>query len=339
MPLQDKQKPDTYLVYKSLANSLMQLVEHDRFYVCAPVYHSAPNALTLCAIAAETIDVYISAKFEAERFLADIQNNAITHIYIVPTMMVRLLKLPLPVRQQYDVSSLKFAISTGSQCPPQVKKAMIDWFGPIFYESYGASEIGFMTLISSDEALIKPGSVGKVLPGGSIKILGQHGKVLNTNESGLIYINLPQFGEFSYTNAEGDYNETHIDGYTTVGDIGYLDEDDYLFINDRQKDMVISGGANVFPAEIEAQLIEMPSIVDCAVFGAPDPEFGETLVLAAVCKKPGELTLEQVHKFLTGKLAKFKFPQKLELHTQLPREDSGKIFKQRLKKTYQNNSQ
>lgn len=337
--VQDEQKPDTYLVYKALAVSLMQLAENDRFYVCAPVYHSAPNTLTLCALAAETTDVYISSKFEAESFLADIQNDAVTHIYIVPTMMVRLLKLPKSVRQKYDVSSLKFAISTGSQCPPQVKQAMIDWFGPIFYESYGASEIGFMTLISSAEALVKPGSVGKVLPGGSIKILGQDKQTLNANESGLIYINLPQFGEFSYTNAEGDFNEIYSEGYTTVGDIGYLDEEGYLYINDRQKDMVISGGANIFPAEIEAQLIEIHNIVDCAVFGVPDPEFGEMLVAAVVCKGPESLTLQQIHEFLAQKLAKFKFPQKLELHTQLPREDSGKIFKQRLKQAYQHKSQ
>jgi long-chain acyl-CoA synthetase len=284
------------------------------------------------------LEVCISPKFETEYFLRDIQNFAISHIYIVPTMMIRLLKLPLSVREQYDTSSLKFAISTGSQCSAEVNKAMIAWFGPIFYEFYGASEIGFMTLISSVEALSKPGSVGKVLPGGTIKILDQDKQECKIGESGLIYIDLPQFGAFRYTNAEGDFNEIHLGSHTTVGDIGYVDENGYLFINDRQKDMVISGGVNILPTEIEAQLIKMSEIADCAVFGAPHTEFGEMLVAALVCKYSTSLSLEQVHAFLDAKLAKFKFPQKLDLHTQLPREDSGKIFKPRLKQVYQKGS-
>lgn len=330
----DELTPDKYEVYRGLSTSLMQLQPGDRFYVSAPIYHSAPNALSMSCIAAENADIYIEAKFDAEQFLADIDKNKITHTYIVPTMMVRLLKLPQSVRSQYDISSLRFALSTGSACPTDVKQAMIDWFGPIFYESYGASEIGFMTLISSEEAQRKPGSVGKVLPSGSIKILDDEKQSLPVGESGLIYVYLPMFGPFEYTNAEGNLDDLHVDGHTTVGDVGYVDDEGYLFINDRKKDMIISGGANIFPAEIEAVMIEMPDVVDCAVFGAPHAEYGELIVAAVQCKAGRTVTLEEVHAFLDNKIARFKFPRKLDLHDALPREDSGKIFKQRLRAPY-----
>lgn len=330
----DESTPDKYEVYRGLSTSLMQLQTGDRFYVAAPIYHSAPNALSMSCIAAENADIYIEPKFDPEQFLADIDNFQITHTYIVPTMMIRLLKLPQAVKKQYDVSSLRFALSTGSACPAEVKQAMIDWFGPIFYESYGASEIGFMTLISSEEAQRKPGSVGKVLPSGSIKILDDNKQALPPGESGLIYVYLPMFGPFQYTNAEGNLDDLHVDGHTTVGDVGYVDEEGYLFINDRKKDMIISGGANIFPAEIEAVMIEMPDVVDCAVFGAPHAEFGELIVAAVQCKANKSVTLEDVHDFLENKIARFKFPRKLDLHDALPREDSGKIFKQRLRAPY-----
>lgn len=330
----DENTPDKYDVYRGLSTSLMNLTPGDRFYVSAPIYHSAPNALSMSCIAAEKADIYIEPKFEAETFLADIDKYKITHTYIVPTMMVRLLKLPQSVRAEYDVSSLRFALSTGSACPTEVKQAMIDWFGPIFYESYGASEIGFMTLISSEEALRKPGSVGKVLPSGSIKILDDNKQPLPAGESGLIYVYLPMFGPFEYTNAEGNLDDLHVDGHTTVGDVGYVDEEGYLFINDRKKDMIISGGANIFPAEIEAVMIDMPEIVDCAVFGVPDKEYGEMIVAAVQCPAGKTVTLADVQNFLQGKLARFKFPRKLDVHESLPREDSGKIFKQRLRAPY-----
>lgn len=330
----DESSPDKYEVYRGLSKSLMNLEPSDRFYVSAPMYHSAPNALSMSCIASGHADIYIDPKFDAEQFLADIDRHKITHTYIVPTMMVRLLKLPEDVKARYNLSSLRFALSTGSACPAEVKQAMIEWFGPIFFESYGASEIGFMTLISSAEAANKPGSVGKVLPGGSIKILDDEKQVLPVGEPGSIYVYLPMFGPFKYTNAEGDLADLHVDGHTTVGDVGYLDEDGYLFINDRKKDMIISGGANIFPAEIEAVLIEMPEVLDCAIFGAPHVEFGETIVAAVQCTGQKQLTLEQIHAFLEGKLARFKFPRKLDLHDALPREDSGKIFKQRLRSPY-----
>ncbi len=330
----DLSSPDPYATYKALAVILLQLAPGDRFYTAAPLYHSAPNALSNFTVAAGFAEVYIAPKFDAEGFLADIERFGITHCYIVPTMMVRLLKLPDAVRRKYDTSTLRFGISTGSAWPRDVKAAMIEWFGPIFYESYGASEIGFMTLISSEEAIQKPGSVGKVLEGGSIKIFNDDGQECPTGEPGSIFVDLPQFGDFTYSNNEGDLTGQRHGKHATVGDVGYLDEEGYLYISDRKKDMIISGGANIFPAEIEAALIEMPEVFDCAVFGAPHAEFGETVIAAVQCAPGEQVSLSNMQDFLSDKLAKFKIPRQLDLHDQLPREDSGKIFKQRLRAPY-----
>ncbi|MEP3890944.1 MAG: AMP-binding protein [Hellea sp.] len=330
----DLTRPDPYMMYKSLASLLLQLTPGDRFYTAAPLYHSAPNALSAMCVAADYAALYISPKFDPEGFLADIERYGITHCYLVPTMMVRMLKLPEDVRNKYDVSTLRFGISTGSAWPRDVKQAMIDWFGPIFYETYGASEIGFMTLISSEEAQHKPGSVGKVLEGGSIKIIDDDGQELPVGTAGTIYVDLPQFGDFTYSNTDGDLRGQRYGSHATVGDIGYLDADDYLYISDRKKDMIISGGANIFPAEIEASLIKMPEVFDCAVFGAPHPEFGEMVIAAVQCADGKSLTLGDVQNFLSDKIARFKTPRKLDIHDQLPREDSGKIFKQRLRAPY-----
>lgn len=330
----DPDGPDRYLIYKALATGLLHLAPGDRFYTAAPLYHSAPNALSTICVASGYAELFIAPKFDPEGFLADIERYSITHAYLVPTMMVRLLKLPKTVRDKYDVSSFKYGLSTGSAWPADVKRAMIEWFGPVFYETYGASEIGFITLISSEEALRKPGSVGKVLEGGSIKIIDDEGNELPTGVPGSIYIDLPQFGDFSYSNTDGDIKGQRHGKHATVGDIGYLDEDGYLYISDRKKDMIISGGANIFPAEIESALIEMPEIFDCAVFGAPHAEFGEMIIAAVQFVEGKQVTLEDVQRFLSGKIAKFKIPKKLDIHEGLPREDSGKIFKQRLRAPY-----
>ena len=164
--------------------------------------------------------------------------------------------------------------------------------------------------------------------------LDENGAELPAGEAGAIYIHLPQFGDFTYSNTEGDLKGQRHGKYTTVGDIGYLDEDGFLFISDRKKDMIISGGANIFPAEIEAALINMPQVFDCAVFGAPHPEFGETVIAAVQCADGASLTLEELQQFLLDKIAGFKIPKQLDLHDALPREDSGKIFKERLRAPY-----
>lgn len=329
--VEDLNRPDPYLTYKGLSDVLMQLSEGDRFFVSAPLYHSAPHALTLCCLAAGNIDVFIEPQFDPERFLKDIERFKLTHAYIVPTMMVRLLKLPESIKNKYDISSLRFALSTGSALPSDVKEAMIKWFGPIFYESYGASELGFMTLISSQEALKKPNSVGKPISGGEIKILDDNKEECEEGNVGVIYARLSMFAPFKYTNTAGTPNDLHVGEFTTLGDMGYVDEDGYVYICDRKKDMIISGGANIFPAEIESVIIEMPEVIDCAVFGVPDAEYGEKVVVAVQCSPDNTLSLGSLHEYLDGKLARFKWPKILQIHDALPREDTGKIFKNKLR--------
>lgn len=326
--------PDRWQTYAALSQMLMKQQPGDRFYCAAPLYHSAPNALSAITMAAGGVDLFVDSKFEPEGFLQIVERYGITHAYLVPTMMVRMLKLDEATRQKYDISTLRYCVSTGSPWPHDVKAAMIDWFGPILYESYGASEIGFMTLISSQEALQKPGSVGRILEGGDVKVLDDDGKELPPGEVGTLYIHLPIFGDFDYTNTDAHIEENRYGAYTTVGDMGSVDEDGYIFISDRKKDMIISGGANIFPAEIEAQLILMPEVADCAVFGAPDPEFGEIIVAAITLKDGASADLAGVRAWLEPRLTKFKIPRKLDIHDSLPRQESGKIFKAKLRAPY-----
>ncbi|MCX8227751.1 MAG: AMP-binding protein, partial [Sulfitobacter sp.] len=272
--------------------------------------------------------------FEPEAFLATIQAQRITHIYLVPTMMSRLLKLPDGVKARYDLSSVEFCVSTGSPWPHDLKVAMIDWWGPVFWESYGATEIGFMTMVSSQDALARPGTAGQMQMGGTVLILDPDGNELPAGQVGEIYARMDAFGGFDYSNDPESRKSAEKHGHFSVGDLGSVDKDGFLFITDRKKDMIISGGANIFPAEIEAVLMRAPFIRDVAVFGAPDPEFGEQIVAAI---EPGEdwtPDAQKVMDFLDGKLARFKQPRIIDFHAALPREDSGKIFKPRLRAPY-----
>lgn len=330
----DPDGPDTWERYRGMATSLLGTKEGDRLHVSAPLYHSAPNAMCGFVLASENVDLFIDPKFESESFLQTIDTHKITHAYVVPTMMVRMLKLGQDVRDKYDVSSLRFTLSTGSPFPMDIKRQMIDWVGPVFNETYGASEIGFMTLISSKDAMAKPGSVGTILSGGAVRVLDDEMNEVATGEVGSLYIHLPQFGDFEYTNTDGDLSGQRQGEFTSVGDMGYVDEDGYIFISDRKKDMIISGGANIFPAEIEAQLILMPEVADCAVFGAPDSEYGEKIVAAVTCKLGVTVTIDSVRAFLEPRLAKFKIPRKIDVHDALPRQESGKIFKAKLRAPY-----
>ena len=310
-------------ILERVGTEMMRFKQGSRFFTAAPIYHSAPSTLTSAALVTPGVSTFIAPKFEPEQFLATIEVQQITHIYLVPTMMSRLLKLPDEVKSKYDLSSVEFCVSTGSPWPHDLKVAMIDWWGPVFWESYGATEIGFMTMASSQDALAKPGTAGKPQMGCSVLILDADGKVLPAGEVGEIHARLEAFGGFDYSNDKEARAAAEKQGHFSVGDLGWLDDEGYLFITDRKKDMIISGGANIFPAEIEAVLMRAPFIRDVAVFGAPDPEFGEQIV-AAVEPSPGwEPNREEVLAFLDGKLARFKHPRIVDFHTALPREDSG----------------
>ncbi len=304
-----------------------------RALLSAPWYHSAPNSYAL-GLAQESAWLVIEERFDAERTLALIASQRLTHAYLVPTMYVRMLALPAEVRARYDLRSMRFVSSTGSPCAPEVKRAMIDWWGPVINECYGSSELGYMTLLTSDQALRKPGSAGAPMPGVVLKILDDSGQQQPAGVPGLIYIHQPATADFGYRGNPGARQQMQRDGLLTMGDIGFLDDDGFLFIVDRQADMVISGGVNIYPVEIELLLQAMPGVADCAVFGIPDDEFGEALA-AAVQPAPGSsLTAEAVQGWLRERIAGYKVPRQVSLHAQLPREDTGKIFKRRLREPY-----
>jgi len=299
-----------------------------------PLYHSAPNLYGTQIMLLEDALLVLEPKFDAERTLALIERHRLTHAYLVPTMFVRMLKLPEALRRRYDLSSIARVASTGSPCAPDLKRAMIDWWGPVFHECYASSEAGVITSITSEEALRKPGSAGRAVGAGALKILDGEGRELPPGEIGLIYARQPAYPDFTYNNSPQDRRRIERDGLWTLGDMGYLDEDGYLFICDRASDMVISGGVNIYPAEIEAALAAMPGVHDCAVFGIPHEEFGEALA-AAVQPDPGaRVDAESVRSWLGERMAGYKVPRVIEFHAELPREESGKIFKRRLREPY-----
>jgi long-chain acyl-CoA synthetase len=307
-----------------------------RALLSAPMYHSAPNSYSIGA-SQMGAELFIEERFDAERTLQLIEEHRLTHAYLVPTMYVRLLALPEATRRKYDLSSMRFVASTGSPCAPDIKRAMIDWWGPVIHEAYGASELGYMTRLDSAEALRKPGSAGKPLPGVTCVILDSDGNPLPQGQAGLIYVHQPAFPEFTYIGNHAARQKIERNGLKTMGDIGYLDEDGFLFIVDRSADLVISGGVNIYPAEIEATLQMLPGVADCAVFGIPDAEFGEALA-AAVQRSEGAagaaLTSDAVRAFLRERLADYKVPRVVAFHAALPREDTGKIFKRKLREPY-----
>ncbi|MGJ5039207.1 MULTISPECIES: acyl-CoA synthetase [unclassified Bradyrhizobium] len=295
-----------------------------------PLYHSAPNAFGLRAGRLGGALV-LMPRFEPEAFLDVIQTERIDTIFMVPTMFIRLMKLPEEVRRRYDVSSLRHVIHAAAPCPADVKRAMIDWWGPVIYEFYGSTESGAVTFATSEDALRKPGTVGKVSPGAELRFLGEDGRILPQGEIGEIYSRIAGNPDFTYHNKPEKRAEIDRDGFITSGDVGYIDAEGYVFLCDRKRDMVISGGVNIYPAEIEAVLHAVPGVHDCAVFGIPDAEFGEAL-MAVVEPQPGvTLDIGEMRARLRASLADYKVPKHIEIHEKLPREDSGKIFKRRLR--------
>ncbi len=297
-----------------------------------PMYHSAPAAYGM-ASARIGLPMVLQPRFDAEGMLRLIDKHRISHMHIVPTMFVRLLRLPEEVRRRYDLSSLRCVVHGAAPCPPAVKRQMIEWWGPVINEYYGATETGVVVAHTSEEALRKPGTVGHVIEGATLRIVDEQGRDVKRGEVGEIYLRGPH-GEFTYNNDDAKRREVALGDLVTVGDVGYQDADGYLFLCDRKRDMIISGGVNIYPAEIEAVLIQMPGVRDCAVFGIPDEEFGEQ-ICAYVEPLPGAgLDAASVRAFLGQHLARYKVPKVVELSAALPREDSGKILKRRLRAPY-----
>ncbi len=311
----------------------MRAEQDVRTVVTGPIYHAAPNAYALVA-AGLGGTVVLQPRFDEEELLQLIERHKITHLHMVPTMFVRLLKLPSEIREKYDLSSLGFVVHAAAPCPPDIKRKMINWWGLVINEYYGSTETGPPIFHTAEEALKKPGTVGRPLEGVEMKIYDADGNELPVGEIGEIYILVKGHTNFTYKNNDKKRRDIERDGLVTIGDIGYFDEDGYLFICDRANDMVISGGVNIYPKEIEGALISMPGVMDCAVFGIPDEEFGESLCAHIELDAGAALEASKVRAWLAERLANYKVPKTVVFTTGLPREDSGKIMKRKLREKY-----
>ena len=295
-----------------------------------PMYHSAPSSYGMLAYRS-ACKIVLEPRFDPEDMLQLIERHHVTHMHMVPTMFVRLLRLPDDAKRRYDLSSLRFIVHGAAPCPPQVKRAMIEWWGPVINEYFGSTETGIPVWHSAKEALAKPGTVGRAIEGGIVKIFRPDGELCGVNEPGEIFMRQIATSDFDYHGNAEARAEAGRDGLVSVGDVGYLDADGYLFLCDRKRDMVISGGVNIYPAEIENALIGMDGVRDCAVFGIPDDEFGERLFACIEPEANAALSSGAVQEFLRGRLANFKVPKDVAFLDTLPREASGKIFKRKLR--------
>jgi len=307
--------------------------ESMRVAVVGPMYHSAPNAYGLSS-ARLGCNVVLEPRFDAEGLLKLIEEQKITHIHMVPIMFNRLLKLPESVRKKYDLSSLKFVVHAAAPVSPPIKRAMIEWWGPVIYEYYGATETGVVVFCTSEEWLAHPGTVGKAIPEADVRVIDEKGNSLAPREIGEVVARVRAIADFTYHGDDQKRRDAEKVGLIAPGDVGYFDEDGYLYLCDRAKDMVISGGVNIYPAEIEAELHKMPGVADCAIFGIPDEEYGEALCAVVQPMVGQQLSEIDVRTYLRKRVAGYKVPKVVEFATELPREDSGKIFKRKLREPY-----
>jgi long-chain acyl-CoA synthetase len=328
-PATDAQRAAT----QALLGEIFGLAPGERTVIPAPMYHTAPNVYALAA-AIRGMDMTIMTSFDAEEFLRIVAERRVTVVQMVPTMFVRLLALPESTRPRYDLSSLRWIVHAAAPCPPEVKRAMIEWLGPIVAEYYGGTETGPVVFCTSEEWLEHPGTVGRPLEHAVVKVLDADGRELPSGESGEVYMWHDVWPGFTYQGDEEKRRAVERDGLISCGDIGYLDADNYLYLNDRRSDMIISGGVNIYPAEIEACLLSLRGVRDCAVFGIPDDEFGETVAAHVEPHDAAQLTAEEVREHVRARLAAYKTPRVVEFSDSLPREDSGKIFKRRLREPY-----
>ncbi|OBA62609.1 acyl-CoA synthetase [Mycobacterium sp. 1100029.7] len=299
----------------------------------APLYHAAGVNYTMAVNRVGAASI-LMAKFDAESVLRLIETHRVTHAQFVPTMFVRMLKLPEAVRQRYDVSSLRCVIHAAAPCPVDVKHQMMDWFGPIIHEYYGGTEGFAGTVIGPEEWLAHPGSVG--IPMAPVHVVGDDGQELPIGQPGELYFEGgPAFEYFKDpAKTASVYNDR---GWRSLGDMGYVDADGYLYLTDRSSFMIVSGGVNIYPQEAENLLVMHPQLVDAAVFGVPNDEFGEEVkaVVQPVAGVAGGPELEaELIAYCRAHLAGYKCPRTVEFDPELPRDPNGKLYKRRIRERY-----
>ncbi|MFI0447401.1 AMP-binding protein [Actinomadura sp. 6N118] len=300
--------------------------------VVGPLQHNGP--LTALRHLVSGQPVVVLGRFDAQRCLSRIDEWRVTSSVMVPTHFQRLLALPEAERARHDVSSLRLVAHTGSACPPDVKRAMIEWFGPVLMESYGASEVGTVARIDSREWLAHPGSVGRAVPPFEAVVVNQDARPLPRGEIGRLAFRAPDGHGVRYHADEAKTRAAYLaPGLFTLGDIGYVDEDGYIHITDRSADMVVSGGVNLYPAECEAVLAQHPGVADVAVIGVPDPDMGEALRALVVPSDPA-LSPTALDAHCRERLAAYKCPRTYEFVEELPRNAMGKLDKRALRRPY-----
>lgn len=300
----------------------------------APLYHAAPLAWTCAALRLGSRAVVMD-RFDPEQVLALIERFRIDRGQFVPTMFIRMLKLPQAVRDKYDISSMKAAVHAAAPCPVDIKQQMLDWWGPVIHEYYAGSEGAGFVAVGPEEWLQKPGTVGRAMIG-TLHIVGADGETLPPGEVGVVYLDAD--ANFEY---HGDPEKTqeayNAHGWTTLGDMGYLDEDGYLFLTDRKSHMIISGGVNIYPAEAENVLTNHPAVMDVAVIGVPHPDWGEevkAVVQLVEGVEQSEALAEELIEFCLSRLTKFKCPRSVDFIDELPRLPTGKLLKRQLRDRY-----
>jgi acyl-CoA synthetase (AMP-forming)/AMP-acid ligase II len=297
-----------------------------------PLYHSAPYAFAGAGVSLGG-GVIVMRRFDPEDALRLIEKYKAAWTFMAPTLLMRIVNLPDEVKTKYDVSSMTSIVVAAAPCPFDVKRRVLDLFGPSLYEFYGASETGMNTLMTPEEHLKKPGACGKVIEGQDIRIVNDQGEEAAVGEPGEVYIKAAGMIDEYYKNEEAT-KESWRGEYFTVGDVGYFDEDGYLYISDRKKDMIISGGVNIYCAEIENAIHAHPKVWDVAVIGIPHEEFGEQ-VHAIVQPKPDEsLTEGEVIAWVGEHLADYKKPRSVEFRDDFPRDEAGKIRKRDLREPF-----
>lgn len=300
----------------------------------SPLYHTAVLNFVVISIQLGHTAVLMD-RWEPEEMLRLIERHQVTHSHMVPTQFRRLLALPEQVRGRYDLASMRVMIHGAAPCPQEVKRRMLRWWGPVVVEYYAASE-GGGALITAEEWSARPGSVGRAWPGSEIRVLDRAGEDVPVGETGTVYLRMGE-ATFEYYHDEEKTLAARVGRLFTVGDIGYLDAEGYLYLCDRGSDLIISGGVNIYPAEIENELACHPKVADVAVFGIPHEDWGEE-IKAVVQPEPGarpgaQLTAELL-AFLGERVARFKVPRTIDYTEQLPRDPNGKLYKRRLRDPY-----
>ncbi len=301
--------------------------------VVGPLQHNGP--LTAVRHLLSGRPVVVMGRFDPGRVLELIDTHRVTSTLMVPTHFGRLLALPEDTRSRYDVRSLEYVAHTGSACPPDVKRAMIDWFGPVLVESYGGSEIGTVCKIDSDEWLAHPRSVGRAVPPFEAVVVGANGEELGRGDVGVLGFRTPPERRVEYhADPEKTAAAYILPGVATLGDVGYVDEDGYVFITDRIADMVVSGGVNLYPAESERVLATHPAVAEVAVIGVPDADLGEALMALVVPSKYAQFDVDELADFARTSMASYKCPKQYVVVDELTRNVMGKLDKKALRAPY-----